>query len=140
MIKYKQLPAQSFQSSQVKYDMKCLGISLFFGGEVFHSSLFAFFIPLGGISFLAICFFHSLGGHFISCPLHFSFPWRIFHSFPFAFFIPLRDISFLPLRIFHSLGGYFIPCLHFFHSSQADFRLMPLQSSDRHNLIIDNII
>ena len=80
---YKQLPAQFFLSPQEKYDMKCLGISLFLGGGHFipYPSLF---------SFPALCIFHSLGGYFIPCPLYFSFP---------------------ALRFFIPFGGYFIPSL-----------------------------
>ena len=95
IIKYKQLPAQLFLSPQEKYDMKCLGISLFLGG---------------GISFLTLRFFHS--------------PWWVFHSLPSVFFIPLGGyfipcplyFSFPALCIFHSLGGYFIPYPSLFHS------------------------
>jgi len=117
MIKYKQLPAQSFQSPPEKYDMKCLGISLFLGGD---------------ISFLTLRFFHSSWDYFIPCPSLFSFPlvgisflalrffhssWGVFHSLPFAFFIPLGGY-FIPCPSLFSfpLGGISILALRFFHS------------------------
>ena len=63
--------------------------------HIFHSLPSAFFIPFGGISFLTLCSFHSLGGYFIPLGQYFI-PLTKYFSFS------LEVTSFLTLPIFHS--------------------------------------